>query len=202
MSFFSGTDSLKNGREQTSIRDPRCFRCFCSSQKRTFSLLMSACWWCAGLSAMKTEKLKYTEKKMQNHLRDHIRVLVDACYTTMFKRVQNNNLEPKMPTSMILKTAGYDPPTLHSPRRMDADSDGRISLKELENVPGKQTWKISWKGCLSWIYGWAFGVQQHFRPTPIRVVVFSHHRYHRFVEGAESFLVGKMVEFFFESPFF
>lgn len=117
------------------------------------------------------------------------------------KGSKTNNLEPKMPTSMILKTAGYDPPTLHSPRRMDADSDGRISLKELENVPGKQTWKISWKGCLSWIYGWAFGVQQHFRPTPIRVVVFSHHRYHRFVEGAESFLVEKWLNSFLNPHF-
>lgn len=68
---------------------------FAAPKKRTFSLLMSACWWCAGLSAMKTEKLKYTEKKMQNHLRDHIRVLVDACYTTMFKRVQNKQFRAK-----------------------------------------------------------------------------------------------------------
>ena len=52
---------------------------------------------------------------------------------------------------MILKAAGYDPPTPSLFARMDADSDGRISLKELENVPGKQTWKISFQGCLSFI---------------------------------------------------
>lgn len=43
----------------------------------------------------KRKNWKYTEKKMQNHLRDHIRVLVDACYTTMFKRVQNKQFRAK-----------------------------------------------------------------------------------------------------------